>query len=100
MRINIKNNCKINNISCGWNHALLLDVVGNVYSSGNNKFGQLGRGKNCIQSDFQIVLSGVKQISAGKDHSLALIGCKVMGWGNPNEGQLGLLPQKIIYNPQ
>jgi len=52
MRINIKNNCKINNISCGWNHALLLDVVGNVYSSGNNKFGQLGRGKNCIQSDF------------------------------------------------
>lgn len=76
------NTNKIKSISCGWNHTLLLDDVGNVYSSGNNRFGQIGRGKNSNSNKFQIVLSGAQQVSAGKDHSLALIGYKVMGWGN------------------
>jgi len=43
---------------------------------------------------------GAKQISAGKDHSLALIGYKVMGWGNSHEGQLGLLSKKSYFCPQ
>ena len=81
-KIHLLNNNKIKSISCGWNHTLLLDASGNVFSSGNNRFGQIGRGKNCNSHNFEMVLSGANQISAGKDHSLALIGYKVMGWGN------------------
>jgi alpha-tubulin suppressor-like RCC1 family protein len=44
-------------------------------------------------------LKDAKQISAGKDHSLALCGSKVYGWGNSTIGQLGLLKKKIYYSP-
>ncbi len=51
-------------------------------------------------SSFGFVLSGARQISAGKDHSLALCGPKVMGWGNSREGQLGLLITRHYHTPQ
>jgi len=60
----------------------------------------LGRGKIRNSSKFECVLDGAFRISAGKDHSLALCGSKVMGWGNSKEGQLGLPIKKNYYNPQ
>ncbi len=54
-----------------------------------------GNGENSYS--FKNVLTGVKKISAGKDHSLAICGSKVMGWGNSKDGQLGLLIKKIYF---
>ena len=38
-------------------------------------------------------------ISAGRDHSLALCGSKVLGWGSSQDGQLGLFAKKKYYYP-
>ena len=69
-------------VSCGWNYSLVLDRQGRVYSAGKGDSGELGRGKVRNSLSFGLVLEGVSQISAGKDHSLALVGSKVFGWGN------------------
>lgn len=90
---------KVKEVSCGWNHTLILDFEGIVYSSGNGEYGELGRGKNSNNFAFSRVLHGARQISAGKDHSLALCGSKVMGWGNSRDGQLGLLIKKSYFYP-
>ena len=90
---------KVKEVSCGWNHTLILDFEGIVYSAGNNEYGQLGRGKDSSISAFSRVLKGARQISAGKDHSLALCGSKVLGWGNSRDGQLGLLIKKNYHHP-
>jgi alpha-tubulin suppressor-like RCC1 family protein len=91
--------CKVKEVSCGWNHTLILDLKGNVYSSGSGECGELGRGKSGNNFTFSIVLRGARQISAGRDHSLALCGSKVMGWGNSKEGQLGLLINRHYFYP-
>lgn len=39
-------------------------------------------------------------MSAGKDHSLAICGPKVYGWGNTLEGQLGFQSKKKCYSPK
>jgi alpha-tubulin suppressor-like RCC1 family protein len=59
----------------------------------------LGRGKKGNFSKFELVIKGARQISAGKDHSLAVIGSKVMGWGNSKDGQLGLLARTCFFYP-
>lgn len=82
MPISLGNNNKVSYVSCGWNFTLLLDDAGAVYSSGRGENGELGRGKTGNFSSFSLVIKGARQISAGKDHSLALCGSKVMGWGN------------------
>ena len=82
MSISLGNNNKVSYVSCGWNFTLLLDDAGTVYSSGRGENGELGRGKTGNFSSFSLVIKGARQISAGKDHSLALCGSKVMGWGN------------------
>lgn len=79
---------------------MLLDETGNAFSSGRGDSGELGRESVRRSSSFGFVLSGVKKISAGKDHSLAICGTKVYGWGNSKEGQLGLLIQRHYYRPQ
>lgn len=45
-------------------------------------------------------MSGVKKISAGYDHSLAIKGNKTFGWGNTQDGQLGLHSKKRFLVPQ
>ena len=50
-------------------------------------------------NSFEKVLSGASQISAGKDHSLALCGSKVFGWGDSTSGQLGQLNKRKYYTP-
>lgn len=90
---------RVKEVACGWSHTLVLDEDGIVYSTGRADHGELGRGKPTATGDFEMVLKGARQISAGKDHSLALCGSKVFGWGNSREGQLGLLARKIYYYP-
>lgn len=93
---------RIVRISCGWNHTLLLDQFGSVFSAGEGKNGALGHGRGVNSYSFKQVqgLANIKSISAGRDHSLAISSIKVYGWGNSMDGQLGIPKQKICYDPQ
>lgn len=84
----------ISQISCGWNHTLILDDKGTVYSCGDGKNGALGHGRGTDSYSFKPVSinsQNLIQISAGRDHSLAISATKVYGWGNSKDGQLGLV---------
>ncbi|TTI76906.1 putative E3 ubiquitin-protein ligase HERC4 [Bagarius yarrelli] len=83
-------------VSCGYRHSLALSQRGHVFSWGQNRFGQLGLGKEgpCVLTP-QIIqsLQGIPfaQISAGGAHSFALtMSGAVFGWGRNKFGQLGL----------
>ena len=83
---------KIVKIACGWNHTLILEEFGDVFSAGEGKNGALGHGRGTNSDTFKPVpgLKTIKSISAGKDHSLALSSIKVFGWGSSMDGQLGI----------
>ncbi len=91
-------------ISAGEGHSMALDDNGNVYTWGDNQYGQLGNGRNdpCSapvrviagmqnREDPNSPLSGIVAISAGHWHSLA-IDCNgvVWVWGKTKDGRLGL----------
>uniref|UniRef100_A0A8C5H7T1 HECT domain-containing protein n=1 Tax=Gouania willdenowi TaxID=441366 RepID=A0A8C5H7T1_GOUWI len=87
---------QIAQVACGFWHSLALSKGGQVYSWGQNRYGQLGLGLNGqsvstpqpIQS-----LQGIPfaQITAGGAHSFALtLSGAVFGWGCNKFGQLGL----------
>ncbi|GAA6107803.1 probable E3 ubiquitin-protein ligase HERC4 isoform X1 [Tachysurus ichikawai] len=83
-------------VSCGYRHSLALSRRGHIFSWGQNRYGQLGLGKEgpCILTP-QVIqsLQGIPfaQISAGGAHSFALtMSGAVFGWGQNKFGQLGL----------
>jgi alpha-tubulin suppressor-like RCC1 family protein len=82
-------------ISAGGRHVLALLSNGTVRAWGDNTFGQLGDGKTSANSDAETPvavcgLTGVIQVSAGGEHSLALLSNgTVMAWGDNGDGQLG-----------
>ncbi|XP_069509645.1 probable E3 ubiquitin-protein ligase HERC4 [Ambystoma mexicanum] len=83
-------------IACGRNHSLALTKASEVYSWGQNKYGQLGLGAEPKKlSSPQLVnsLAGIPfaQLAAGGGHSFALtLSGAVFGWGRNKFGQLGL----------
>ena len=87
-------------MSCGRHFSLVLDEAGTVFSCGKGESGELGRSGVRNSYTFGRVMEGVRQISAGKDHCLALIGPKTYGWGNSRDGQLGLLNTRQYFAPQ
>ena len=82
-------------ISAGGRHVLALLSNGTVRAWGDNTFGQLGDGKTSANNDAESPvavtgLTGVTQVSAGGEHSLALLSNgTVMAWGDNGDGQLG-----------
>jgi alpha-tubulin suppressor-like RCC1 family protein len=80
-------------ISAGADHSLALLTDGTVMAWGDNESGQLGIGSSVEDVEAPVAvkgLSGVKAISAGADHSLALLtDGTVMAWGENESGQLG-----------
>ncbi|XP_028818978.1 probable E3 ubiquitin-protein ligase HERC4 isoform X2 [Denticeps clupeoides] len=95
---NIKSlsNVCIVQVACGYRHSLALAKGGQVFSWGQNKFGQLGLGvdgpvvlsPHLIQSLLGIPFA---QVAAGGAHSFALsLSGAVFGWGSNKFGQLGL----------
>ena len=80
-------------IAAGKQHSLALLASGTVMAWGANVEGQLGSGSKALKSTVPVAvkaLSGVKAISAGGEHSLALLSNgTVMSWGANAEGQLG-----------
>ena len=90
---------------CGYYHSLFLDVDGNVFSVGNNDYGQLGLGHNTGQNVLNQILNIPPiQIISQVCHSSFLIDFEGNLWsfGENTHGQLGLgdtknrnLPTKI-----
>ena len=82
----------IKEISAGLNHFLALDKDGNVYSMGDNTYGQLGMGAgpaNWTTPTEITSLSNVTAIAAGGYHNLVIQGGAVQSWGLNADGQLG-----------
>jgi len=84
----------IKQISCGGNHTAILLNNGQVYTCGNNQYGQLGRTPlTPINPEFKIIDSNVgkvKQISCGGEHTAILLNNgQVYTCGNNKSGQLG-----------
>jgi alpha-tubulin suppressor-like RCC1 family protein len=89
-------------VSAGGEHSLALLSNGTVMAWGSNGFGQLGDGGEA-KSDVPVAvcaagekapcakkLEGVRAVSAGRFHALALLSNgTVMAWGNNGVGQLG-----------
>jgi alpha-tubulin suppressor-like RCC1 family protein len=83
-------------ISAGCDHNLALKENGTIWAWGANTFGQLGNGTSGdgTESDIPVKVvnigTGVKQIAAGGDFSLALMNNgTVKSWGRNEDGQLG-----------
>ena len=88
----------VKKISCGGYYSLALLEDGTVWAWGQGNWGQLGNKRRVNLSSAGPVLDkdgnrlgGVKDISAGPYHALALLkdNGKVVAWGHNEEGQLG-----------
>lgn len=93
-------------ISSGASHSLALQNSGVVYAWGQNQYGQLGK-KPLSQTEIQTypvvvkAIDFVTAISAGGNHSLALIGDgSVWSWGDNTYGQLGYGSYKSGFTPK
>ena len=86
----------ITSIDCGYCHTLCLDIDGYVYSFGENKYSQLGLGKDVETLKFsnvpqQIIdIPPIKQISCGRHFSFCLSEDGFLySFGENSNGQLG-----------
>ena len=80
-------------VSAGGDHGLAITSGGTVWAWGNNNVGQLGDGTTTTMRTTPVQLtglSGVRQVSAGIGHSLALRSDgTVWAWGQNDHGQVG-----------
>jgi alpha-tubulin suppressor-like RCC1 family protein len=94
---NAKSLSGVSAIAAGGEHTLALLRDGKLMSWGANEYGELGDGKTA-KSDLPVTVSdlpptgaSVMAISAGREHSLALLSNHtVMAWGDNEDGQLGI----------
>ena len=77
---------------CGWHQSLFLDSEGNVFSVGQNRFGELGLGHNTNQNE----LNKIPNIPPIKIASCARFSCYLIdfegnlwNFGHNHSGQLG-----------
>jgi alpha-tubulin suppressor-like RCC1 family protein len=80
-------------IDAGDNHDCAVLTSGGIRCSGENDYGQLGNGMTGFSGtriDVIGLASQVKQVSAGDEHTCALLDTGgVQCWGRNNKGQLG-----------
>ncbi|XP_054687038.1 probable E3 ubiquitin-protein ligase HERC4 isoform X5 [Grus americana] len=92
-------------VACGYYHSLALSKGSEVFSWGQNKYGQLGLGYEYKkQSSPHLIKSllGIPfaQIAAGGAHSFVLtLSGAIFGWGRNKFGQLGLNDDNDRYVP-
>jgi alpha-tubulin suppressor-like RCC1 family protein len=83
---------KIIKVACGRDFAVALDANGNLYSWGNNDYGQLGLGQTeKFKATPQVIreINNVVEVACGDFHVLALNkDGEVYSWGNGFDGQL------------
>ena len=70
-------NKKIIEIAAGWSHSMVLTSEGNIYTTGCNKYGELGIGKKSNKYNYTWVNKlhklNIRHISAGGHHSWCLL---------------------------
>jgi alpha-tubulin suppressor-like RCC1 family protein len=85
-------------VAAGYRHSVALDSGGNVWTFGDNEYGQLGNGTSgyCGDSDGVTTptmltnIANVIAIAAGDTHTIALTADKtVWTWGSSGNGRLG-----------
>lgn len=86
---------KVRDVTMGMRHTALLDVNGNVWTSGYGKKGQLGHGDKVTSLDkFQKIesISNIFGIACGQHHTLAWSKQDqiIYIWGDNSYGQLGI----------
>lgn len=93
----VLSNRTVTAISAGSIHSLALTSEGEVFSWGNNDYGQLGDGSNVerhspVAVSRAGVLAGVKVVAIGAfgSHNLALtVAGSLVAWGDDTNGRLG-----------
>ena len=97
----------IRKICCGFFYSMALTNCGNIYVWGSNVYGQLGLGLDYGINQYiplkNKLLSNIKSIYCGYDHSIAITKTNdIYVWGRNDMGQLGLgdysdrnIPQKL-----
>ena len=93
-QVTVSNGVKIKAIAAGGAHTVLLDEDGNVWTAGNNNYGQLGIAEGNTSTFTQVKngISGVKitAIAAGEQHTVLLdANGNVWTAGSNYYGQLG-----------
>lgn len=92
---------RIVQISAGNDFSLVLTDEGKIFGFGKNSQGQLGDGSVSNQptpSPLYTSMSGFVAISAGLNHSVAVYGNFLFGWGSNTYFQLGL--KDIAFSPK
>ncbi|KAM6346844.1 LOW QUALITY PROTEIN: putative E3 ubiquitin-protein ligase HERC4 [Alca torda] len=92
-------------VACGYCHSLALSKGSEVFSWGQNKYGQLGLGYEYKKQNSPHVIKSLlgipfAQIAAGGAHSFVLtLSGAIFGWGRNKFGQLGLNDDNDRYVP-
>ena len=97
------NSFKVKKISAGERHTLAIDLNDNLWTWGDNAYGQLGNGNIHSSTNPTKIIPDVKikEISAGKNHSMAIdIDGNLWVWGKNNSGQLGDNTTNMVKNPK
>ena len=93
----------IKDIQCGSHHTLILDILGNVYGTGQNEYGQLGLGDNVLDSNGifrKINVSNIKNIITSAYTSIFQIDTvDLYGCGLNQHGELGMNDLVNRYSP-
>ncbi|XP_067408715.1 probable E3 ubiquitin-protein ligase HERC4 isoform X4 [Emydura macquarii macquarii] len=96
---------QITQVACGYCHSLALSKGSEVYSWGQNKYGQLGIGYEFKKQTSPYLIKSLlgipfAQIAAGGAHSFVLtLSGAIFGWGRNKFGQLGLNDENDRYVP-
>ncbi len=84
-------------IACGMRHTIIVNNLNEIYSCGNNQYGQLGRsldqGEYLLDKVNLNIDSGdsISAVSCGGYHTFVLTKFgKIYTWGGNDNGQLGL----------
>ncbi|KAM6067380.1 PREDICTED: probable E3 ubiquitin-protein ligase HERC4 isoform X2 [Chlamydotis macqueenii] len=92
-------------VACGYYHSLALSKGSEVFSWGQNKYGQLGLGYEYKKQHSPLMVKSLlgipfAQIAAGGAHSFVLtLSGAIFGWGRNKFGQLGLNDDNDRYVP-
>merc|ERR1719316_2655705 len=79
-------------VACGGRHSLFLAETGEVYATGDNRYGQLGiPGMVGTGTVLKVEVPSMRLVACGENHSLAVLSAGgVFSWGANSAGQCGL----------